>query len=82
MKTNLSIDGYVCLLLARALWCFLGVAIACVGFAVIENNETGNNYRMKKVNKDFESVFFAVIAIFEGVSVIIYICLWIKSRNL
>lgn len=48
MKTNLSLDMYVWLFLARAVYCSLVIAAAGVGLAMIVNDGTGNHYRMAK----------------------------------
>jgi hypothetical protein len=56
-------------------------AVAIVGLAVSDNNATGNNYKYKKVNRQFMVAFFGFTAAFEAVACFMYLSLWFKQRG-
>ena len=81
VQNNYDIEAYAFSFFVRSLWSFLILMCCISGDVMIHYNVTGNNYKLKKGEKLFETLFFTVTAVIEGMSCISNMFLFCYQRN-
>jgi len=66
----------------RAFYSIILTVVSAVGLAIVADNYTGNNYKMKEKNKLIMTLFFSLTCLIEIGSVLLNFIFYRKQRNL
>ena len=81
VQNNYDVEAYAFSFLVRSLWSLVILMCCVTGYILVHSDITGNDYKLEKGEQLFETLFFTVTAVIEGLSSLSNMFLYCYQRN-